>query len=53
MKNEKNNRDIITSSWIAFAPAWVPFPPTTKSMSILLAYKSYSYHYKREITIIH
>ena len=31
--------DIRTSSWIAFAPAWVPFPPSTKSMSILLAYK--------------
>jgi hypothetical protein len=38
MKVEKKCEDIRTSSCIAFAPAWVPFPPSTKSISILLAY---------------
>ena len=37
-KFENKCKDIRTSSWIAFAPAWVPFPPSTKSISILLAY---------------
>lgn len=39
-RTDKKYKDIRTSSCIAFAPAWVPFPPSTKSISILLAYKN-------------